>query len=151
MRPKPIILATRAISSEFIRREYSSLLWIVGGALVIFHILGIWLISQSTWWWLLEGVFILLTAVAIVACGLAVVAIKLLRPTQTKNQRKMIKKFVGSLQEIADTAQTPKFVLLFRLFKDILLPSQDSLVGQITSKATSLKPELQEIVRSFDK
>lgn len=151
MRPTPIILATRAISSEFIRREVLGLFVFGAVTIAILHILGLWLISMSSWWWILEILFIVLSSVFAILSLIVFFIIKLVKPEQTSKQRKQVKKFVDSLQELSDTAQTPKFILLFRLIKDILIPSQTSMISQITSQASSLKPDLETIIKSFSR
>lgn len=151
MKISPLILATRSISSEFIRREYTTVLWIVGLVFVGLHLLGVWLISQSSWWWILEIFLIFLTAIAAALAALVFFLVKKLRPRQSLKQRKMVRSFVDSLQEFSETAQTPKFLLIFRLIKDAIFPSPDSLVKQLASKSTALRPDFQKIVQLFDK
>ena len=151
MRVTPFILATRAVSSEFIRREYINVLWIIGFVLVALHLLGIWLITQSAWWWILEIFFIFATTIIVAVAAVVVLLVNKLRPRQTKSQRKLVGSFVDSLQQIAETAQTPKFLLLFRFIRDTISPSQDSMVRQLTNRSTSLKPDFHKIIQSFDK
>lgn len=153
MKISPIILATRAISSEFIKREYSGILWIVGIVLLILHILGGWLIAQSAWWWMLEIVFIVITLIIAMIATLVLFVAKLLRPSQTKQQHKKVKSFVDSLQGMAETASTPKFLLVYRLVKGSLSRNSGgakNFISQVTSNSAKLKPDFQDIVRSFD-
>ena len=150
MNTSPLFLAVRAISSEFARRIYLPLVLTVDGILFAVLVATIWLtIAVSPWWWLLLIPVIVLSLVFIFVSALIGVAIHMLRPTQTKDQRKAVASLVDKLQEVSEVLQTPKFLLLFRLAKDTLLPSKEGFIGKMTSHATTLKPDFQNIIASF--
>ena len=76
-------------------------------------------------------------------------ALRLIQPSVTAQQKKDIKHFVNSLQKLAETIGTPKFVLLLRLTKDVVFPNKTGLVGELASHTASLKPDFDAIVDSF--
>lgn len=145
----PLFLAVRAISSEFAQRIFIPLVWIIGGALLLLIVLVIWLTTIEVWWWLLLVPLIIATVIYTIIASIVAIAIKFLKPTQTKSQRKSVKLFVDKLQGVSEIIQTPKVVLLFRLAKDTLFPSGNGFIENITSNATTLKPDFQAIVASF--
>lgn len=145
----PLFLAVRAISSEFARRIFVPLVWIIGGMLLLLLILAIWLTTVEVWWWLLVVPLIIISVVYILIACIVAFAIKFLRPAQTKSQRRSVSAFVDKLQDASETIQTPKVVLLFRLAKDTIFPSEKGFISTLTSHAKSLKPDFQLIVASF--
>ena len=147
----PLFLTVRAISSEFARRMYVPVIWGVGAGLAVLLGLIGWLTMLSGWWWLLETLLIFGAVVFTIIALIAGLGIHLLRPTQSKEQRKMVGSFVNKLQEASEIIQTPKFILLFRLAKDTIFPSEDGLVNRVVGHASSLKPDFSAIINSFKK
>ena len=146
----PLFLAVRAISSEFARRIYLPLVLTIGGVLFAVLVVSVWLtIAMSPWWWFLLIPVIIFSLIFIFVSALIGVAIHMLRPMQTKDQRKAVASLVDKLQEVSEVLQTPKFLLLIRLAKDTLLPSKEGFIGTMTSHATTLKPDFQNIIDSF--
>ena len=149
MYKSPLILTVRAVSTEFAQRLYAPVVWIAGGiAFVLIAVLS-WAVTVSAWWWLLLGPVVVATLIAATAAIIAGLVIKLVRPKQTKVQRSKVKSFVDNLQQSSETIRTPKFILLFRLVKDSVFPSEKNLVRELSSNASSLKADLQEIIDSF--
>ncbi|MNH31005.1 hypothetical protein D3C79_913310 [compost metagenome] len=86
--------------------------------------------------------------------GLAVfVIIKLvirsITPLQTKQQKQAAKQFVDKLQTVAEATQTPKFILLFRIVRDIAAPRADGFVGTLATTTGSLKKDFTDLSHSF--
>lgn len=149
MKVGAFILATRAISAEFAQRIFLPVIAIAGGALVLLIGVSVWLVTMSEWWWFLLGPVLFITLVFIFASVIAGIIIRSLDPGQSKEQRQHVRRFVDALQYAADTAQTPKFILLFRLMLDMLSPSKKGIVSELTQHAGSLKKDLQAIITSF--
>lgn len=145
----PLFLAIRAISSEFARRLFLPLVWIIGSTAVALIIVVGWLTTLSGWWWILLVPVIICLIVFIIASTTVGVAIHILQPTQTKQQRKSVSSLVDKLQHVAETLQMPKILIIARLAKDTIFPSKDGFIGEITSHATTLKPDFQAIVASY--
>lgn len=149
MNISPLFLAIRAISAEFAQRIFAPTIYIVGGALLVLIGISIWLVTISGWWWWLLAPLILLSVLFIFAVTIAGLIIRLLRPQQTKTQRGEVRSFVDALQGTSEAIQTPKFILLFRLVKDILFPTEKGLVQELSGNASTLKNGLKTLVASF--
>jgi len=147
----PLVLAIRAVSAEFARRVYIPVVCIAGGIALALIILLIWLTTLSGWWWLLLGPVILATLAAIIVALVSGFIIKLVNPTQNKEQRGLVKSLVDEIQKTSEVVQTPKFIILFRLVRDITFPGKKSYINELTATATSLKTGLQKIIASFQK
>lgn len=146
----PLFLAIRAVSSEFARRIYLPLALGVGGLLFAVLIVSIWLVTMSQWWlFFLVPVAALGIGFLIVAAFIGV-AIQVLRPYQSPDQKVAVGALVDKLQEVSDALQMPKVLILLRLAKDTLFPGGESFIGSMASHASTLKPDFQEIVASFD-
>lgn len=149
MNKSPLFLAVRAISTEFAQRIYVPIVGIAGGISLILIGLLIWFVTMSAWWWLLLAPIIMLTIMFIFAAVIVGLLLKALKPEQTKDQRKKVKQFVDTVQNSSEAIQTPQFVILFRLVKDVIWPSDKGYVRELAANATSLKSGLQDIITSF--
>lgn len=150
MNISPLFLAIRAISAEFAQRIFAPTIYIIGGALLVLIGISIWLVTISGWWWLLLAPLILLSVLFIFAVTIAGLIIRLLQPQQTKTQRREVRSFVDALQSTSEAIQTPKFILLFRLVKDMLFPGKVSYVNQLSETVKSLQSSFREIIHLFE-
>jgi hypothetical protein len=151
MKITPFVLAIRAVSAEFAHRVYIPAICIAGGIAAVLIIVLVWLVTVSGWWWLLLAPVLLLTIAGMVAALIAWFLIKLVRPQQTKEQRTLVRSLVDEVQKTSEVVQTPKIIILFRLVKDIALPTKKSFIGDISTTASSLKTGLRSVVTSFKK
>lgn len=149
MKLSPLLLAVRAVSAEFARRIYVPVVYGVGGALLALIAVSIWLVTISGWWWFLLAPLIVVMLLFIVAAVLSRMAISLLRPAQTATQKTAVRTFVSSLQKTSETIQTPKFIILFRLVKDIFLPGKESFIDELSGTASSLRSGFKEVINLF--
>ncbi|MGV9001921.1 MAG: hypothetical protein ACOH18_03105 [Candidatus Saccharimonadaceae bacterium] len=145
----PLFLAVRAVSSEFARRIYLPFVWTIGGILFALLLVVGWLTTMNQWWWLLLIPGIIFLSIFILVSLVVGVAITILKPVQSKDQRIAVGAFVDELQEVSEVLGMTKFWLLLRLAQDTIFPSGKGFVGRISSQALSLKPDFQEIVASF--
>ena len=145
------ILTVRAVASEFARRLYRPVaIGFSVSAVVVIAIL-IWLLTMSAWWLLLAlPLFILFiaTSILIIISG---IIIRSVSPPQTKHQRTSVSLFVDQLQRISEVTQTPKFILLFRAVKDVIVPAKTSFIQSVITDSVSVKADFQSLVRSFKK
>lgn len=149
MRLSPLLLAVRAVSAEFAQRLFLPVTLAVGGIIFALLIVVIWLVTISAWWWLLLAPLILVTVVFIFAVALTQVALIFLKPQQTKEQQRVVRTFVTSLQEATETIQTPKFLLLAYVVRDVLFPAKESFVKKVSGNAATLKDGFKFIIASF--
>lgn len=145
-----LFLTVRALSVEFARRLYFPVFIVGVVILALLIILSVWLTTMSAWWWILFTVVILATIVFVIVSIIMRIIINVIRPVQTSSQRKSVKEFVDKLQEVADTVQTPKVFLLFRLVADTLRPSERGLVQTMSSHVGTTKKDFEDIRRSFE-
>lgn len=149
MNTSPFFLAVRAISAEFAHRIYFPIVVVVGIAVVVLLGISVFLVTIDAWWWLLLAPVLLLSTLAVFSAVVAGLIIKFLRPKQTRAQRKDVRTFVDSLQKTSEAVRTPKVLLFSRLLKDMLLPSQNNLINELSSEIGALRPRLTAIVNSF--
>lgn len=149
MNISPLFLAIRAVSAEFANRIYLPIVGIVGGVLLIALIAGAVLINFSDLWWLLLVPAMFLFIIFAIAATIGGIFLRMLRPRQTKDQKKNVASFVDSLQWASEAVATPKFILLLRLVKDLVFPSKTSLVNEVSTNTSSLTAGFARIIRSF--
>ncbi len=145
----PLLRAIRAIGTEFARRIYLPITITVGAILLVLLAVTSWLTTLSAWWWVLLTLLIVVGVIFSIVAIVSGLALRFLRPRQTKTQSRSVKQFVDKLQDVAETLQTPKVVILARLIKDVIAPSKQGFVSHITAHATSIRPDFNAIVASF--
>lgn len=146
---QPIILAIRAIGSEFARRMYRPILWTGVITFIVLFCILIWLVNVSGWWWLAFTPVILAALLFAILAATVGFALSLLKPQQTAEQRLKVTAFVDALQMSAEVASTPRFLILFRLVQDVVRPSDHSYVKELSTNAATLRTGFQEIIKSF--
>jgi len=145
----PLVLAIRAIATEFAQRVYTIVLIVAAAIIIVLIAVSIWLVSMSAWWWVLVIVFIAWILLGAILLTIAGVIITMTRPLQTKDQKKLVKTFVDKLQSVSEVLQTPRFMLLFRLVKTSLNPQRYNIIKNLTEHTVGLQRDLDEIIRSF--
>jgi len=145
----PLVLAIRAIATEFAQRVYTIVLIVAAAIIIVLIAVSIWLVSMSAWWWVLVIVFIAWILLGAILLTIAGVIITMTRPLQTKAQKKLVKTFVDKLQSVSEVLQTPRFMLLFRLVKTSLNPQRYNIIKNLTEHTVGLQRDLDEIIRSF--
>lgn len=145
-----LFLTIRALSVEFARRLYVPVFVIGAVVLAVLLAVSIWLTTVNAWWWILFGLVIISIVLFLIIAAIVRIIIGVVRPEQTTSQSKAVKQFVDKLQDVADTVQTPKLFLLFRLVLDTLRPTSRGLVQTMSSHAGSTKKDFEEIKKSFE-
>lgn len=144
------ISVIRAVAGEIAHRIYLPILIVALIIAVILVGLVIWLATISLWW-LLLGIPVLI-AIVIGSAVLIIVRIIIATviPAQTKSQQKEVKQFTDKLLSVSEVTQTPKFILLFRVVKDVLAPKKAGYVESVISDTMSLRKDFNELRRSFE-
>lgn len=145
----PSVLTLRALSTEFARRIYVPTVLAVSALSLILLVVAGWLVTVSGWWWFLLVPLILGVIVFITLSIISWVAIRLLRPSQTTAQRQMVKAFVDKLEGLSEVMQTPKFVIVFRLVKDVMFTPRQSYIDELTGHVITLRPDFEAILNSY--
>jgi MFS family permease len=146
---KPTILVIRAIGAEFARRTFYPVVIIGAIVAVVLAAAIVWLTSLSAWWWLLMFAFICALCVGVGVFSVVFLTIRSVTPFQNPVQKKAVKEFVDKLQLLAETAGTPKFILLFHIVKDVAAPRVDGYIGTLTTATTSLKSDYSTLLGLF--
>jgi len=145
----PTITVIRCVGAEFATRLFYPVA-VISAILCALLVTGVLLLATLSQWWLL-----LLIPVVILVCvvfGVMLITglvIRTVRPFQTKVQRVAVKAFVDKLQRVSDAVQTPKFILLFRIVRDIAAPRKDGFIGSMTDDTVSLKRDFQALQKLF--
>lgn len=146
---KPSVLAIRSLSAEFAARLFLPVLIIIAACVVVLLGISIWLSTISLWWLILVFIVSIGTVVAIAALTFSWLVIKILAPYQTKQQKKQAKALVDKIQNVAEVTVTPKTVLLFRVIKDLLVPSQSGFISSVSTDSMSLTKDFSALRDSF--
>jgi len=147
---KTTFIVLRAIATELAGRIYVPVVVIAAIIAVVAITLTIWLITISAWWWLLAiPVYagIILGSAVLTVIGFT---IRLAKPRQTSSQKTEVKQFVDKLQNLSEVTQTPKFVLLFRVMRDIASRREDGFVKTTIDHTMSIRKDFDSLKRSFD-
>src|SRR3990167_2150135 len=132
----PTVLAVRAITTTYAQTILKPLLFIGIAIYVAILLLIGWIAYMSSpWWWFLA---LLPTAVFVVALLLWLIAFffaKRLAPQMSREQRKIARKFVSHTGKAAEHLGTPRFVLVFRVLRDLVFPpvNNQSFLGEVSS------------------
>lgn len=140
------VLAVRAITTEYAKRW----LWLplaigVGIYVALLLVIG-WIASvASQWWWLLAIVPTFIFLVALTIWIVVRVIVGRIAPVMNKQQKVAARAFVGRIDKVAERIGTPKFIILFRILKDVVMrpTSSKTYIGEIAS-------EPGEMRRAFD-
>lgn len=141
--------AIRAIGSELAWRLVRQ--YIVLGLLLaaILLALGGWLTTKDALWWILEGIFIAYTALFLLLVLVVRFLLRLFSPSLTARQKTAIQQYVDKLQRVADTLGISRFVLLFRIVRDIVRPTEQPFIKQIANDSTTLHSDFIKLQKLF--
>lgn len=146
---RPPLFAIRSIGAELANRIYVFVAIVASIILACVLGLSVWLTSLSDWWWLLV---ILLVIVASVVIGVLVIVkliIRSVRPPLTHLQKQQTKAFVDKLERLSEVAQTPKFVLLFQVVRDITAPRENGFIASVSTDTKTLKSDFVALSNTF--
>ncbi len=142
--------AVRAIGAEFSRRTLRPVVLIGAAVLAVLIALGGWLTTVSPWWWLLEVPLLFGAVVFTVLVLIARTAIRVADPPQTIDQKDAVRNYVDKLQRIAENLQTPQFVILYRVVRDIASPRSGGYIETVSNDSKSLAPDFTQLLEQFD-
>lgn len=145
----PTVQALRAIAARFARQVYIPLATISGTIFIGLIIFSVWLTTYSGWWWILFAFIVIAGLVTGFALLVAGVIIMVVTPNQTIKQKQRVKSFVEKLQHLSEVAQTPKFILLFRLVRDTARPREHSYIESVSKSTKTLRSDFMELVDLF--
>ncbi|MBC7943261.1 hypothetical protein H7X68_02065 [Candidatus Saccharibacteria bacterium] len=147
---KSSLLAIRSVGAELANRMFYPVLIIGALGAVAVMALILWLTTSSQWWWLLAIPAIMAICVGIGLLTMVKLIIRYVTPSQSVVQKKATKQFADKLQRFSEVAQTPKFILLFKIVRDIAAPRENGFIGTISSDTSSLRGDFQELKKKFN-
>ena len=142
------VLAIRAITSLYVKRLLLPILLI--GLAIYAAIIGlVWWIAvmSSGWWWLLAVLPTFVIAVGLVLWLIArTVAIRI-APVMNKKQTAATKQFIKRIDGVAEHIGTPKFVIIYRVIKDIIVrpTSSKTYIGEIANEPGEMRREFEDL------
>ncbi|CAN5173452.1 hypothetical protein BH09PAT3_BH09PAT3_5330 [soil metagenome] len=143
------ITLIRAIGSEFIARKLKSTAMLIGVVMTIAVVLVLWLTTISAWWWLLAVPVISTAILALGAYCVGMFIVKLVRPNLTAKQKTSVHEFVDKLERVADNLQTPMFIIVFRVIRDVIRPRDTSFIRDVATDSTTLHSDFMALQRDF--
>jgi membrane protein implicated in regulation of membrane protease activity len=146
------ILAVRAITSEYATQLLLPLLWTGLAIYAVLMALIIWIAAEVSPWWLLLA--FVPTIVFLVGLALWVgswILSKRLAPIMNKEQKKVTKKFVGHIGKVAEQVGTPRFILVFRIIKDVMMRpnSGQTFIGELSQTPGDMKRDFEHLRSLF--
>ena len=146
---KSSLLAIRSIGAAFANRLFYPILAIgIVGTVVVIGLIA-WLATLNEWWWLLAVPVLVVACVGIGVLTVAKLVINSVTPPQSTVQKKASQQFVDKLLRLSETAQTPKFILFFRIVKDVAAPTENGLIGTLSHDTASLRRDFKELRELF--
>jgi len=144
------IYVLRAVGVEFARRIYLPIVIVFVVIAIIACSIAIWLTTMSAWWWIFAVLVFVAVLIAGIILGVVAVVLHILNPHQTTTQKSGVKTFVDKLQGLSEITQTPKFILLFRITRDVVSPREDGFVKTTIGHTLSLRKDFESLKNSFD-
>jgi len=140
------VLAVRAITSEYAKRWLWLPLAVGGGVYLLVMIIIGWVASvASAWWWLLAIIPTVIFLVALTIWIATRLIVGRIAPNMNSRQRKAARRFIDRIDKAAEHIGTPKFVIIYRILKDVITrpTSSKTYIGEIAQ-------EPGEMRRAFD-
>ncbi len=144
------IKTARAVGAELAWRSLKPMV-ITGAVLAAaLLVLGGWLTTLHPLWWILEFVFITSVMFFAILTGVITFILKRFTPVQSESQKESVHAFTDKLQRIADSVGISRFVLLFRIVRDILRPDEQTFIKQLASDSTTLHTDYLKLQKLFE-
>jgi hypothetical protein len=146
------VQAVRAVTSEYAKQLLRPLLFIgVGSYAVVMAIIGWIAYAASPWWLLLAFIPTLLFCVGLaIWIGVRVTASRI-APDMNRQQKTATRKVVKLVGSVAEQLGTPRFILIFRIIKDVVFPpsSKQTLIGELAETPGQLHRSFNELRKLF--
>ena len=128
---RPQIDLIRAIGSEFAIRKLRGIMLVFGLVSLALAAGLIWLTTLNAWWWLLAVPALMAVLLGTAILLITRLTVKALRPQMTKTQKKAVSGFVSKLERTADNLQTPLFIIVYRIVRDVVRPRGKSFIVSV--------------------
>jgi hypothetical protein len=146
------VKAVRAVTSHYAKDLLRPILVIGIAVYAIIMALVIWITVAVNGWWILLG-FIptILFCVGLAIWGGVWFAARRLSPDMNKTQKKATKEVVEQVSKVAEQLGTPRFILIFRIIKDVTFPSssKQTLIGELADTPGQLHRSFEALRKLF--
>lgn len=146
------ILAVRALSAQFALNLLWPVFWIGCGVYIVVFGISWWLASAiNGWWWLLAAVATFWAGLALVLWLVAFMLVRAVRPQLSARQKRLTNSLLARIADIPEQASTPKFLLLWRVVRDLYrkTPFSETYIGGLVQQPGALKREFEELKGGF--
>jgi hypothetical protein len=144
------LLIIRSLAVEFAMRLYKPIAVTVVIVAVLLLGLSVWLTTVNELWWIFVILLTFLTFIVVTILTVLWVVMRMIAPTQTRQQKKQAKALVDKMMRVAEITATPKFVLLFRVIRDALVPTKSGFIASITDDTASLRKDFLAFRNTFN-
>lgn len=114
--------------------------------------LVIWIAYAASLWWLLLGIVptTLFCVALAIWIGVFVTAGRL-APDMNREQKKATKRVVKEVGSVAEHIGTPRFILIFRIVRDVVMPPRtgQTLIGELAGTPGKLHREFEALRKLF--
>ena len=148
---KSNVLAIRAITAEYATQLIQPFVrW--GIVIIIVLLLAIALLAFqfSHWWWLLAIPIVILTITGTVLYVVSRLIITRLSPPLNLEQSQATVQFVIKAQTVTESMQTPYFLIVFYVVKDIVLRRKSGFVETLITDSKRLRPDFNKLRKLFE-
>lgn len=148
---KPRIQALRAISSEYAATVINPILYIVTAVCVVVLALLLFLVIKVSLRWLIlfvpmVGFSLLITSVS----SFVLIIAKSVAPNMNQEQQAAVTAYVSNMKEVSDGIQTPQFMIIFYIAKDLFTKKWETgFVQSLTKNSVRLKQDFESLVATF--
>lgn len=142
------VLAIRAITALYVKRLLLPILLIGIGVYVVIIGLVAWIAAISSgWWWLLAILPTVFIVVGLIIWSIARLIVMRVAPPMNKRQTAATKQFIKRIDRVAEHVGTPKFVIIYRVVKDIIVrpTSSKTYIGEIANEPGEMRREFESL------
>ncbi len=146
------VLAVRAITAQYAKRWLLPFLFIGAGIYAIVMSIIAWVAAvASQWWWLLSIVPTILFVISLGIWIFAWVLAGRISPPLSSRQKKAAKRFNERIDGVAEKIATPKFVILYRVIKDVVMrpTSSKTFIGEIAQEPGEMRRAFDDLRSTF--
>lgn len=146
------VMAVRAVTSQYAKDLLKPVLLVGTGVYLFVMAIVIWIALVVNGWWILLS----FVPTVLFCVGLAIwlgvwFTARRLSPNMNKTQKGATKEVVEQVSRIADQLGRPRFVLIFRVVKDVLFPppGKRTLIGELADTPGELHRSFEKLRKLF--
>lgn len=144
------ILAIRAVTAQYgLQLLRVTTYWTV--AIFALVLIGVMVLAAtvSSWWNLLLIPVVVLGSVAGIVWLITRALLRRFMPRLTSVQRTTVKGFVRKVAELSETIQTPYFIIIFYLVRDMVTRRSPGYMQQLATSSTDIARDFDLVKHAF--